>query len=223
MCVVWVAVCFACHHQLRMCASRVAHAYSLSTFTHTVCISVVCYTFNVPCCHQAAGKASFRQRVRVEQELVDGSAADIGCEAALDLMHQVRGLKKICIGWVQGRKAAEGRDNDAWSFCGRVSWRFSDQHPCVHVVTFASCTRSTSAHHAQHLTQHRPQGGPLQSVLRLLCLVSITQGGIPKRQFDPLRRELLLHFGHQHLLTLTALYDAGRYLCCCLCIVVSRQ
>lgn len=39
---------------------------------------------------QAASKTSFRQRVRVEQELIDGSAADVGCEAALDLMHQVR-------------------------------------------------------------------------------------------------------------------------------------
>lgn len=38
---------------------------------------------------------SFRQRVRVEQELIDGNAADTGCEAALDLMQQVWGGKPI--------------------------------------------------------------------------------------------------------------------------------
>ncbi len=32
---------------------------------------------------------SFRQRVQTEQELVDGNAADVGCEAAADLIHQV--------------------------------------------------------------------------------------------------------------------------------------
>lgn len=59
------------------------------------------------------------------------------------------------------------------------------------------------------LVTTKQQGGSLQSVLRLLCLVSLTQGGIPKRQYDSLRRELLVQYGHQHLLTLTALHDAG--------------
>ncbi len=48
----------------------------------------------------------------------------------------------------------------------------------------------------------------------MLCLVSMTQGGIPKRQFDPLRKELLIHYGYQHILTLTALQDAGCVVWC---------
>jgi vacuolar protein sorting-associated protein 33A len=46
-------------------------------------------------------------------------------------------------------------------------------------------------------------------VLRLLCLYSTIHGGISKRQFDPLKRDLLNAYGHRHLLTLGALAHAG--------------
>lgn len=35
------------------------------------------------------------------------------------------------------------------------------------------------------------------------------QGGIPKKHWDVLRREVLHTYGHEHVLTLAALQDAG--------------
>lgn len=49
----------------------------------------------------------------------------------------------------------------------------------------------------------------LLSVLRLLCLFSLTSGGLPKKQFDHLRRELLHSYGFEHLFTLDNLEKAG--------------
>eukprot|EP00882_Tetradesmus_deserticola_P022409 GHRQ01024313.1.p1 GENE.GHRQ01024313.1~~GHRQ01024313.1.p1 ORF type:complete len:362 (+),score=158.49 GHRQ01024313.1:506-1591(+) len=46
-------------------------------------------------------------------------------------------------------------------------------------------------------------------VLRLLCLLSWTAGGLPKKHGDSLRSEFLAAYGHQHLLTLTNLERAG--------------
>jgi len=46
-------------------------------------------------------------------------------------------------------------------------------------------------------------------VLRLLCLYCAVHGGVPKRQYDALRRDLLNTYGHEHLLTLRALGKAG--------------
>ena len=36
------------------------------------------------------------------------------------------------------------------------------------------------------------------------------QGGIPKKHWDMLRREVLHTYGHEHVLTLAALQDAGK-------------
>ena len=52
-------------------------------------------------------------------------------------------------------------------------------------------------------------GEPLETVLRLLCLYCTVHGGVPKKYFDPLRRDLLNSYGHHHLLTLAALAKAG--------------
>lgn len=46
-------------------------------------------------------------------------------------------------------------------------------------------------------------------VLRLLCLISSTYGGLPKKHSDALRTEFLAAYGHQHLLTLNHLERAG--------------
>jgi hypothetical protein len=47
-------------------------------------------------------------------------------------------------------------------------------------------------------------------VLRLLCLLSWTGGGLPRKHGDSLRSEFLAAYGHQHLLTLNNLERAGR-------------
>lgn len=47
------------------------------------------------------------------------------------------------------------------------------------------------------------------SVLRLLALLSATQGGVPKKHWEPLRHEFVSAYGHQHLLTLHSLEQAG--------------
>jgi hypothetical protein len=46
-------------------------------------------------------------------------------------------------------------------------------------------------------------------VLRLLCLLSWTGGGLPRKHGDSLRSEFLAAYGHQHLLTLNNLERAG--------------
>ncbi|KAJ6900681.1 hypothetical protein NC652_026703 [Populus alba x Populus x berolinensis] len=50
---------------------------------------------------------------------------------------------------------------------------------------------------------------PLVSVLRLLILFSITNSGLPKRNFDHLRRELLHSYGFGHVAMLNNLEKAG--------------
>lgn len=50
----------------------------------------------------------------------------------------------------------------------------------------------------------------MRAVLRLMCLLSLTQGGIPKKYFDPLRREFLQSYGHEYLPLLSKLQDAGK-------------
>lgn len=49
----------------------------------------------------------------------------------------------------------------------------------------------------------------VESVLRLLILLSITNNGLPKKHFDYLRRELLHSYGFEHMFTLSNLEKAG--------------
>ncbi|KAJ0967310.1 hypothetical protein J5N97_024227 [Dioscorea zingiberensis] len=51
----------------------------------------------------------------------------------------------------------------------------------------------------------------LVSVLRLLVLFSITNGGLPKKNFDYLRREILHSYGFEHMFTLYNLEKAGLF------------
>lgn len=53
------------------------------------------------------------------------------------------------------------------------------------------------------------QNEDLMTVLRLLCILSHTQGGVPKKHWDVLRREVLHTYGHEHILTLGALQESG--------------
>uniref|UniRef100_A0A1D1ZIJ7 Vacuolar protein sorting-associated protein 33 n=1 Tax=Anthurium amnicola TaxID=1678845 RepID=A0A1D1ZIJ7_9ARAE len=52
---------------------------------------------------------------------------------------------------------------------------------------------------------------PIVNVLRLLVLFSITSGGLPKKNFDYLRRELLHSYGFEHMATLNNLEKAGLF------------
>ena len=46
-------------------------------------------------------------------------------------------------------------------------------------------------------------------MLRLLALMTLTVGGVPKKYFDPLRREMLHTYGHENIISLSRLQDAG--------------
>lgn len=52
-------------------------------------------------------------------------------------------------------------------------------------------------------------GSDPHAVLRLMVLLSATQGGVPRRHWEPLRQEFVSAYGHQHLLTLHSLESAG--------------
>ena len=52
----------------------------------------------------------------------------------------------------------------------------------------------------------------MHAVLRLMCLLSLTQSGIAKKFFDALRKEFLHSYGHEYLLMLSKLQDAGGWL-----------
>jgi vacuolar protein sorting-associated protein 33A len=53
------------------------------------------------------------------------------------------------------------------------------------------------------------QGENLLPLLRLLCLYCTIHGGIPKKHWDTLRRDLVNTYGHEQLITLRALGKAG--------------
>ncbi|KAL4559359.1 hypothetical protein LXL04_031497 [Taraxacum kok-saghyz] len=50
---------------------------------------------------------------------------------------------------------------------------------------------------------------PLVSVLRLVILLSVTNAGLPKRNFDHIRREILHSYGFEHIATLNNLEKAS--------------
>ncbi|MQM08618.1 hypothetical protein Taro_041474 [Colocasia esculenta] len=52
---------------------------------------------------------------------------------------------------------------------------------------------------------------PIVNVLRVLVLFSITNGGLVKKHFDYLRRELLHSYGFEHMFTLNNLEKAGLF------------
>ncbi|XP_042494263.1 vacuolar protein-sorting-associated protein 33 homolog [Macadamia integrifolia] len=52
---------------------------------------------------------------------------------------------------------------------------------------------------------------PILNVLRLLVLFSITNSGLPKKNYDYLRREVLHSYGFEHMATLNNLEKAGLF------------
>lgn len=90
-----------------------------------------------------------------------------------------------------------------------------DRHACTqrapHAHTHtqlhaASPARFTCVMCAQELIY---RGADLVDVLRLVVLLSAVGGGLPRRQLDALRQELLHTYGHQHILTLNSLEKSG--------------
>jgi hypothetical protein len=51
--------------------------------------------------------------------------------------------------------------------------------------------------------------GSLLKVLRLLCLISLVQNGIPYKKFDSIRKEILQTYGYESILTLNNLEKLG--------------
>eukprot|EP00897_Mesotaenium_endlicherianum_P000069 jgi/Mesen1/10062/ME000730S09345 len=67
--------------------------------------------------------------------------------------------------------------------------------------------RESSAY--EYVEEQVQRQEPLVRTLRLLCLLSLTHGGLPKKQFDHIRREVLHSYGFEHLFTLDNLEKAG--------------
>ncbi|CAI5525768.1 unnamed protein product [Closterium sp. Naga37s-1] len=61
----------------------------------------------------------------------------------------------------------------------------------------------------EYIEDAMAQGHPMSTVLRLLSLVSLTNGGIPKARFDHLRREFLQAYGFLHVFSLDNFERAG--------------
>ena len=51
----------------------------------------------------------------------------------------------------------------------------------------------------------------LQTVLRLFCLLSVTQNGLKQEYFDHLRRVFVMCYGYQEIPTLINLQEAGLF------------
>lgn len=46
-------------------------------------------------------------------------------------------------------------------------------------------------------------------ILRALCLLSLTQGGLTEKDFINLRRVFIMNYGYQEMITLMNMQDAG--------------
>ncbi|KAJ9684668.1 hypothetical protein PVL29_016906 [Vitis rotundifolia] len=83
------------------------------------------------------------------------------------------------------------------SFLGRLDM----EHTIVEAQSYDICF--------EYIEEMIHKQEPLVNVLRLLILFSITNSGLPKRNFDYLRRELLHSYGFEHMATLNNLEKAG--------------
>lgn len=66
----------------------------------------------------------------------------------------------------------------------------------------AGSDSSTQAHNIEELIC---RSAPLPTVLRLLCLDSVTSGGLKPKDYDHYKRELRHAYGYEHILTFSAL------------------
>ncbi|CAK9133522.1 unnamed protein product [Ilex paraguariensis] len=85
------------------------------------------------------------------------------------------------------------------SFLGRLDM----EHTVVEAQSYDICF--------EYIEEMIHKQEPLVSVLRLLILFSTTNSGLPKKNFDYLRRELLHSYGFEHMATLNNLEKAGLF------------
>lgn len=81
--------------------------------------------------------------------------------------------------------------------------RLDMEHTIVEAESFDICF--------EYIEEMIHKQEPLLNVLRLLILFSVTNSGLPKRNFDYLRRELLHSYGFEHMATLNNLEKAGLF------------
>ncbi|OMO65475.1 Sec1-like protein [Corchorus capsularis] len=77
------------------------------------------------------------------------------------------------------------------------------EHTIIEASSYESCF--------EYIEEMIQKQEPLVNVLRLLILFSVTNSGLPKKQFDYLRRELLHSYGFEHMATLNNLEKAGLF------------
>ncbi|XP_052184512.1 vacuolar protein-sorting-associated protein 33 homolog [Diospyros lotus] len=83
------------------------------------------------------------------------------------------------------------------SFLGRLDM----EHTMVEAQSYDICF--------EYIEEMIHKQEPLVNVLRMLILFSVTNAGLPKKNFDYLRRELLHSYGFEHMATLNNLEKAG--------------
>ncbi|XAR54464.1 hypothetical protein NMG60_11029606 [Bertholletia excelsa] len=83
------------------------------------------------------------------------------------------------------------------SFLGRLDM----EHTLVEAQSYDICF--------EYIEEMIHKQEPLVNVLRLLILFSVTNAGLPKKNFDYLRREILHSYGFEHMATLNNLEKAG--------------
>lgn len=85
------------------------------------------------------------------------------------------------------------------SFCGLLDM----EQTIVETESFDMCS--------DYIEEMMLKREPLINVLRLLILLSITNSGLPEKNFDYLRNELLITYGFGHRVTLKNLKKAGLF------------
>jgi hypothetical protein len=135
---------------------------------------------------------AFRARISAEQSILDGQSADAAAEA-------------IEVGYGPLK-----RMRNFFTLCSRLtqasvfSWYHGWQQQLVTCPRLWEVVQDGGA--AQEMMCNEED---MHAVLRLMCLLSLTQNGIAKKYFDALRKEFLQSYGHEYLLMLSKLQDAG--------------
>ncbi|EEF42781.1 vacuolar protein-sorting-associated protein 33 homolog [Ricinus communis] len=79
--------------------------------------------------------------------------------------------------------------------------RLDMEHTIVEAENYDACF--------EHIEELIHKQEPLVTVLRMLILLSVTNSGLPRKNFDYIRRELLHSYGFEHMATLNNLEKAG--------------
>uniref|UniRef100_A0A0D3FT74 Uncharacterized protein n=1 Tax=Oryza barthii TaxID=65489 RepID=A0A0D3FT74_9ORYZ len=91
------------------------------------------------------------------------------------------------------------------SFTGKPSFhaRLDIEQTILEVQNFEICF--------EYIEEMIHKQEPIENVLRLLVLLSLTNAGLPKKNFDYLRREILHSYGFEHMPLLYNLEKAGLF------------